>query len=254
MLSVKSKKDGEMSKHLEVINLSKSFEMHILSGKKITAFHDISFTTERGRFLGVIGKNGSGKSSLLRCIYRNYDSTSGDIFLYDDGNRKTNLVKINDHEVPEMRRTRIGYVSQFFRPIPRTTAVNVVIEPLLDKGWGREEAQGRAKELFRLFDFPENLWDAFPSTFSGGEKQRINLIRCLINSPELVLLDEPTASLDVKSRGVILDIIKEMTLRKITILCVFHNEPELERLADDILDMDHAKVTHPHPPVCDGVT
>lgn len=92
---------------------------------------------------------------------------------------------------------------------------------------------------------PENLWDAFPSTFSSGEKQRINLIRYLINFPELVFLDELTVSLNVKSRGIILDIIKEMTLRKITILCVFHNEPELERLADDILDMDHVKVTRP---------
>ena len=252
-MSAKLKKGEKMSKHLEVINLSKSFIMHILSGKEILAFQDISFTVGRGTFLGVIGRNGSGKSSLVRCICRNYEPTSGDILLYN-GNESVNLAKIGDREVLEIRKTRIGYVSQFFRPIPRTPAVDVVIEPLLDKGWGREEAQERARELFSLFDFPENLWDAFPSTFSGGEKQRINLIRSLINSPELVLLDEPTVSLDVRSRGIILDIIKEMTRRKITILCVFHNEPELERLADDILDMDHAKVTHPHPPVCDGVT
>lgn len=236
-----------MSKHLEVLNLSKSFKMHILSGKEIVAFQNISFTVERGTFLGVVGRNGSGKSSLLRCIYRNYEPTSGDIFLYD-GSECVNLAKISDPEVLEIRKMRIGYVSQFFRPIPRLSAMDVVIEPLLDKGWGREEAQERARELFRLFDFPENLWDAFPSTFSGGERQRINLIRLLINSPELVLLDEPTASLDAKSRKIILDIIKEMTQRRITILCVFHNEPVLERLAHDILDMDRAEVTHLHPP------
>lgn len=227
-----------MPKHLEVVNLSKQFTMHILGMKNIVAFRNVSFSVERGAFLGISGKSGYGKSSLIKCIYRNYDTSSGDIFLYDAAGNAINLVEISDIEMLEIRTRRMGYVSQFFHTIPRVTAMNVVIEPLIDRGWEMERAIERARELFQLFDIPRNLWDAFPSTFSGGEKQRINIMRTLIDCPEMLLLDEPTASLDKKNRAIILDIIRELKTQDVTIIGIFHDPAELELLADTILPLE----------------
>jgi alpha-D-ribose 1-methylphosphonate 5-triphosphate synthase subunit PhnL len=132
----------------------------------------------------------------------------------------------------------MGYVSQFFQPVPRVTTMNVVIEPLIDKGWEKERARARAEALFQLFDIPANLWDAYPSTFSGGEKQRINLMRTLIDCPEILLLDEPTASLDRNNREIIIGIIQELKRQQITMIGIFHNPDELAQLADEILPLD----------------
>jgi alpha-D-ribose 1-methylphosphonate 5-triphosphate synthase subunit PhnL len=231
-----------MPTHLEVVNLSKQFKMHVLDGKEIVAFRDISFHLDQGKFLGISGKSGYGKSSLIKCIYRNYDASSGDIFLYDEVGRKVNLTAISDIEMLEIRNRRMGYVSQFFQPIPRVTTLNVVIEPLCDRGWEVEKARERAKTLFQLFDIPRNLWDAYPSTFSGGEKQRINLMRTLIDCPELLLLDEPTASLDRHNRDIILSIVQELKKQNITMIGIFHDHDELEMLSDDILPLDRPKI------------
>jgi alpha-D-ribose 1-methylphosphonate 5-triphosphate synthase subunit PhnL len=235
-----------MSTHLEVINLNKRFTMHILGKKEIIAFEDINFKIDRGKFLGISGKSGYGKSSLIKCIYRNYDVTSGDIFLYDETRNKINLTQISDIEMLGIRRRRMGYVSQFFQAIPRVTTINIVIEPLIDRGWKKEDAMERAEMLFQLFDIPKNLWDAYPSTFSGGEKQRINLMRTLIDCPEVLLLDEPTASLDRNNRAIILNIIKELKIQGITMIGIFHDPAELEMLADEILPLDRPAENRPY--------
>lgn len=234
-----------MPAHLEVINLNKRFSMHILEEKEIVAFKNINFKIDRGKFLGISGKSGYGKSSLIKCIYRNYDVTSGDIFLYDQTGGKINLTQISDIAMLDVRTRRMGYVSQFFQAIPRVTSMNIVIEPLIDRGWQKEAARERAQALFHLFDIPENLWDAFPSTFSGGEKQRINLMRTLIDCPEILLLDEPTASLDRKNREIILSIIQELKKQKITMIGIFHDPAELEMLSDEILTLDQPELYQP---------
>lgn len=245
-----------MSTHLEVIGLSKQFEMHILGGKRIVAFENINFSLKRGSFLGISGKSGYGKSSLIRCIYRNYDATSGDIMFYGEDGSKINLTAIGDMEMLGIRARRIGYVSQFFQPLPRVTTLNIVIEPLIDRGWLKEEAISRAETLFNRFDIPPNLWDAYPSTFSGGEKQRVNLMRTLIDCPELLLLDEPTASLDRNNRDIIMGIIKELKSQNVSMIGIFHDPRELEQLSDDILSLDRPETVnsigfhpdlHPHP-------
>jgi alpha-D-ribose 1-methylphosphonate 5-triphosphate synthase subunit PhnL len=237
-----------MAIHLEVNKLSKSFKLHILEGKEIDAFHNISFNIDRGRFLGISGKSGYGKSSLIKCIYRNYDVTSGEIWLHDEAGGKLDLTKVSDIEMLEIRRLRMGYVSQFFQPIPRVTTMNVVIEPLIDKGWQKERAMARARALFQLFDIPANLWDAYPSTFSGGEKQRINLMRTLIDCPEILLLDEPTASLDRNNRDIILNIIQELKRQQITMIGIFHNPDELALLSDEILPLEReGEVSNAYP-------
>jgi alpha-D-ribose 1-methylphosphonate 5-triphosphate synthase subunit PhnL len=227
-----------MATHLDVKNLSKRFKLHILGGKEIVAFQDIGFRIERGRFLGISGKSGYGKSSLIKCIYRNYEVSSGEIWLHDEAGGKVDLTRVSDIEMLEIRRLRMGYVSQFFQPIPRVTTMKVVIEPLIDRGWERARARARAEALFKLFDIPANLWDAYPSTFSGGEKQRVNLMRTLIDCPEILLLDEPTASLDRNNREIILNIIQELKRQQITMIGIFHNPDELALLADEILPLE----------------
>jgi alpha-D-ribose 1-methylphosphonate 5-triphosphate synthase subunit PhnL len=227
-----------MPVHLEVKQLSKRFKLHILGGKEIVAFEDIGFRLDRGRFLGIAGKSGYGKSSLIKCIYRTYDASSGEIWLHDAAGDRVDLTQVSDIEMLAIRRLRMGYVSQFFQPIPRVTTMNVVIEPLIDKGWKRARARARAEALFKLFDIPANLWDAYPSTFSGGEKQRINLMRTLIDCPEILLLDEPTASLDRNNREIILNIIQELKRQQITMIGIFHNPDELAQLADEILPLE----------------
>ena len=227
-----------MNVHLEVNNLSKIFTMHILDGKNIVAFENISFKLERGKFLGISGKSGYGKSTLIKCVYRNYDATAGEILLFDEKGNNIDLVTISDTGMLDIRKKRIGYVSQFFQTIPRVTAVNVVIEPLIDRGWELDKAVSRAEELFELFDIPKNLWDSYPSTFSGGEKQRLNLMRTLIDCPEILLLDEPTASLDKKNRSIILNILLKLKKQGISMLGIFHDPEELEILADDILPIE----------------
>ncbi|MEJ5273847.1 MAG: ATP-binding cassette domain-containing protein, partial [Spirochaetota bacterium] len=207
-----------MNKHLEVVNLTKIFTMHILNGKKIVAFKDVSFSLNKGEFLGISGKSGYGKSSLIKCIYRNYIPTSGDVFYYADNGEQINLATADDELILHIRKNKIGYVSQFFSAVPRIPAIDIVIEPLLDKGWDRDSAIIKAKELFKRFEIDKSLWDAFPSTFSGGEKQRINLIKAFIDKPEIILLDEPTASLDQKNRSETLEIIKEFKKEKISMI------------------------------------
>ena len=226
-----------MNTIIEVVNLTKIFKMHVLGGKEIIAFKDVTFSLTKGTFLGISGKSGYGKSSLIKCIYRNYKPTSGDVFLYNR-DEKINITMIDDHEMLKIRKEKMGYVSQFFQTIPRVPTMDIIIEPLVDKGWEKEKAIDRAKELFIHFEIPRNLWDAFPSTFSGGEKQRINLMRTFIDCPEIILLDEPTASLDQKNRDKIMEIIVEMKNQGVSMMGIFHDKKELESLSDDILYMD----------------
>lgn len=226
-----------MPLHLEVKKLSKTFTMHILEGKRIEGYRNVSFDLERGAFLGISGKSGCGKSSLLRSVFRNYEPDSGSILFHDENAGTQDLCTISDAEMLAIRKTRIGYVSQFFRTIPRITTMHVVIEPLIDKGWEFEKARNEAEKLFIKFGIPKKLWDAFPSTFSGGEKQRINMLRAVIDTPELMLLDEPTASLDLKNRTIILDVLKELKKGSTTFIGVFHDMKEMELLADEIIEM-----------------
>ena len=226
-----------MNTIIDVVNLTKIFKMHVLGGKEIIAFKDVTFSLTKGTFLGISGKSGYGKSSLIKCIYRNYKPTSGDVFLYNR-DEKINITMIDDHEMLKIRKEKMGYVSQFFQTIPRVPTMDIIIEPLVDKGWEKEKAIDRAKELFIHFEIPRNLWDAFPSTFSGGEKQRINLMRTFIDCPEIILLDEPTASLDQKNRDKIMEIIVEMKNQGVSMMGIFHDKKELESLSDDILYMD----------------
>jgi alpha-D-ribose 1-methylphosphonate 5-triphosphate synthase subunit PhnL len=221
---------------LEVNDLSKVFSLHILNNKRIEALKQINFTMQEGEIIGLTGKSGSGKSSLMKCIYRTYLATTGEI-IYASRAGKMDMVKATDHQIIELRKSEITYCSQFLSVIPRVPAVDVVCENLFRIEKDRQAAREKAKEMLENLGLPYELWDAFPVTFSGGEQQRINVARAIIASPRFLLIDEPTASLDQKTKDVVIDMILDLKKNGTSVLCISHDEYTLERLVDRRMDL-----------------
>ncbi len=218
------------------------FFMKTLSnGKEITAFENISFSLKRGEFLGIAGKSGAGKSTLLKCIYRTYLSSSGSIIFYPKGKNPVDLACCSDQEVIDLRYKKIGYVSQFLQVIPRVNCLEIVAQSLIQQGY-KNKAEIKAKNILSRLLIPEKLLDAFPSTFSGGEKQRVNIAHALIKHTDLLLIDEPTASLDKGCREIVLKMIEELKDKGVSVISIFHNEKELKRFADKILIMENGEL------------
>ena len=222
---------------LEVTDLSKAFELHILNNKRIEALKAINFTMKEGEIIGLTGKSGSGKSSLMKCIYRTYLASSGQI-LYKAANGQTiDLVKAADHAIIELRKTEINYCSQFLSVIPRVPAIDVVCENLFRTEKDKALARKKAKEMLEHLALPTDLFDAFPVTFSGGEQQRINVARAIIAAPRFLLIDEPTASLDPKTKDVVIDMILDLKKNGTSVLCISHDQYTLDRMADRCIDL-----------------
>ncbi|MFW5871047.1 MAG: phosphonate C-P lyase system protein PhnL [Verrucomicrobiota bacterium] len=222
---------------LKVENLSKYFIAHILGGKRISGFDGISFFVEAGKSLGLSGPSGIGKSSVLKCIYRTYLPTGGNVYYTTPDGNVVNLREISEHEILALRHKQIGYVTQFLKVLPRVTATEIVAYPLLRYGVPHKEAIERARSLLSRLRIPTNLQDAYPVTFSGGEKQRINLARGIIARPRLILLDEPTASLDNESMEIVADLLLEMKTAGTTMVAIFHDNRIMGELMDDIYEM-----------------
>jgi len=217
---------------LEIKGLSKGFFLHQW-GRRIVGFRDVSFGVDKGESFGIFGQSGSGKSSLIKCIYRTYIPTKGEIW-YESREGKVNLATLPEYEVLKLRKEEIGYVSQFLRVVPRVSAVDVVAEPLIKRGMPVEEARVKASSLLERFLIPKNLFGAYPSTFSGGELQRVNLARALTAEFDLLLLDEPTASLDEEIKEIVIEMLREEKDRGATIICISHDASFLNALADRV--------------------
>jgi alpha-D-ribose 1-methylphosphonate 5-triphosphate synthase subunit PhnL len=216
---------------LEINDLSKVFNLHILNNKKLEALKSINLTVAEGEIIGLTGKSGSGKSSLIKCIYRTFLASGGQIN-YKSINGMVDLVAATDHEIIELRKNEITYCSQFLSVIPRVSAVDVVCENLFKVNADKEAARYKAKGMLKQLGLPEELWDAFPVTFSGGEQQRINVARAIITSPRFLLIDEPTASLDPKTKDVVIDMLLDLKKHGTSILCISHDEYTIEKLVD----------------------
>ena len=225
--------------HLRVGSLCKRFTLHMLGGREMTAFEGVSFTVERGEFLGVVGRSGSGKSSLLRCLYRSYLPTSGEI-LYASEEASVDLAIAADREVLRLRDGEIGYVSQFLRAVPRVPAREVVAEPLVRRGLG--DALERAAAMLDSLGLSPDLQEALPATMSGGEQQRVNLARALVSRPRLLLLDEPTSALDPETRGLAVEAIRELKAAGTTMVGIFHDGDTLAALGDRVLALENGRV------------
>lgn len=232
-----------MSTILEVKNVSKHFHLHIQNNKRIAALEDVSFEMEQGEVLGLTGKSGSGKSSLMKCIYRTYLVNSGAILLRSEHGGVIDLATATEHDVLRVRKSEMFYCSQFLSVIPRVPAVDIVAESLKRKGRSEEEAREVAKDLFSKLGLPRELWDAFPATFSGGEQQRVNIARAIIAAPRFLLVDEPTASLDQKTKDIVIDLVLALKAQGTSVVLITHDAHTLERMADRRLHLEHGRVS-----------
>jgi len=226
---------------LSIENLSKTFEMHILDDKQVVGLDDISFTVDDGEFVAVVGESGSGKSSLLKCIYRTYEPSSGSI-VYQNGDREIDLAACDEREILRLRENAIGYTSQFLTEIPRVPAVDVVARPLREQGMVTDVARQRAEKLLSRLQLPSELWEAYPATFSGGERQRVNLAQALATDPDLLLLDEPTSALDPDTRKAAIELLRDALADGTTVMGVFHNADVVEAVADRVVVVDQARL------------
>lgn len=224
-----------MSQVLDVRSLSKGFTMHHL-GTEMEAFDDISFTLSAGEFLLLRGRNGAGKSTLLRTLYRSYLAGGGEI-LFHSTRGVIDLARAADVDVSLLRKTEIGFVTQFLTARPRVSAEALVAEPLRLSGVAAEEALRQARHWLAAFGVKPSLWAAYPTTFSGGEQQKVNLARALILPQRLLLLDEPTASLDASARAALIDRLAELKAKGTAMIGVFHHPGDVAKLIDREIDL-----------------
>ena len=226
---------------LEIENLSKTFDMHVLDGKTVPGLEDVSFSVDRGEWITVVGESGSGKSSLLKCINRTYEPSSGHIWLQtSDG--LVDLATCPDREVLAIRGRDIGYASQFLDEIPRVPAVDVVARPLWEQGMKKQVARSKARTLLNYLQLPPTLWDAYPATFSGGERQRVNFARAIATRPRILLLDEPTSALDPETRSRALELLDVYLSGETTVIGVFHDHDVVQQVADRVVVLDDARL------------
>jgi alpha-D-ribose 1-methylphosphonate 5-triphosphate synthase subunit PhnL len=214
-----------MAQVLKIENLAKSFVLHQQGGVRIPVFDNLSAAIEAGEAVAVTGPSGRGKSSLLKLIYGTYRASSGAIRVFSGGEWR-DVVTAAPREVLSLRRDAIGYVTQFLRVIPRVPAERIVAEPLIDRGVPEDEALARARHLLERLNIPERLWHLSPMTFSGGEQQRVNIARGFAAHFPVLLLDEPTASLDAENRRRVLELIGEAQAQGSAIIGVFHDAQE----------------------------
>lgn len=215
---------------LDVQQLTKTFHIHHL-GRAIPVFDELSFTLDAGQFLLVTGPNGKGKSTLLRCLYRTYLPSSGQA-TYASDYGPIDLANAADVDMIVLRQKEIGFVTQFLRPRPRVSAVELVAEPLLAADHSLDDAIAQAESLLAEFGLKQDLWAAYPTTFSGGEQQKVNLARALIAPRKLLLLDEPTASLDVNARASLAEQLRTLKERGVAMIGIFHHPGDVAALVD----------------------
>lgn len=222
----------EESVMIEVRDLAKTFTLHTQGGTVLRVLEGAALTVSSGECVGLIGASGAGKSTLMRMIWGNYLASSGYILV-----GRTDVASASPLEILTLRRSTLGYVSQFLRVVPRVPTVDVVAEPLMTLGSDEAEARSKAAELLTRLNIPERLWSLSPTTFSGGEQQRVNIARGFILPWPALLLDEPTASLDAGNRAVVLDLIQEAKARGQAILGIFHDEGARAQVCDRLVDV-----------------
>ncbi|WP_059103100.1 phosphonate C-P lyase system protein PhnL [Shouchella shacheensis] len=221
---------------LEMKNVGKQFTIHHL-GKTMQAVEQVNVSLESEQFMGIVGKSGSGKSTILKSIYRTYLPDKGSIMYDSRRYGLIDLARATEREVLYLRKHEIGYVSQFLNVMPRTTSRQLVEKALLEMGEHESIAQLEAEKALEHFELDRKLWDTYPNTFSGGEKLRLNIAMATVKKPRLLLLDEPTASLDQQSKIKVREIIEKLKANGTTLVGIFHDIEFMEGLCDKVLDM-----------------
>jgi alpha-D-ribose 1-methylphosphonate 5-triphosphate synthase subunit PhnL len=217
---------------IDLKDVSKTFTLHNQGSAVIEVIRDVSLHVAPGECVALTGASGAGKSTLMRMIYGNYLTQAGSIRIGD-----VDIVQAEPRDVIALRRAVLGYVSQFLRVVPRVPTLDVVAEPLRALGMPADQAGERAGHLLRQLNIPERLWSLSPTTFSGGEQQRVNIARGFAHDYPAMLLDEPTASLDAANREVVLTLIEEAKARGAAIIGIFHDEAARDRVCDREIDV-----------------
>ncbi|MCT4557567.1 MAG: phosphonate C-P lyase system protein PhnL [Pelagimonas sp.] len=217
---------------IEIKDVSKTFTLHNQGSAVIRVMEGASLRVAPGECVALTGESGAGKSTLMRMIYGNYLTASGQIVI--DG---LDVVQAAPREIIKLRREGLGYVSQFLRVVPRVATLDVVAEPLLALGTDGDAARSVARDLLTRLRIPERLWGLSPTTFSGGEQQRVNIARGFAYGYPAMLLDEPTASLDAQNRETVLGLIEEAKARGAAIIGIFHDEAARDRVCDREIDV-----------------
>jgi alpha-D-ribose 1-methylphosphonate 5-triphosphate synthase subunit PhnL len=225
-----------MTAMIEIENAEKTFIMHLQGGVKLPVVRGVSFQVKAGECVVLSGPSGAGKSSILKMIFGNYRCDDGRIGIRHQG-ELIDLAAAEPRQILGVRRTTIGYVSQFLRAVPRVATVDVVAEPLIANGVVRAEARERAGVLLRRLNIPERLWALPPSTFSGGEQQRVNIAHGFISDLPILLLDEPTASLDAANRAVVVELIAQKKRAGIAMVAIVHDDEIRHLIADRVVDV-----------------
>jgi alpha-D-ribose 1-methylphosphonate 5-triphosphate synthase subunit PhnL len=221
---------------LSVSGLAKTFTLHLHGGKVLPVLDGVSFDVNQGECVVLGGPSGAGKSSILKMIYGNYAVAAGEIRLSDKG-KTTDIAMASPAEIIQLRRHSMGYVSQFLRVIPRVSALNIVAAAARDAGQGEVEAHAKAQTLLAHLNVPERLWNLPPATFSGGEQQRVNIARGFAGDHPLMILDEPTASLDIVNSAAVVALITNRKKAGAAFIGIFHDEDVREKVADRIIDV-----------------
>lgn len=221
-----------MTAMIAVEDLGKSFTLHNQGGVRIPVLAGASFAVEPGECVALTGESGAGKSTVMRILYGNYLAQAGAVRIGD-----VDLTRAAPREILALRREALGYVSQFLRVVPRVPTLDVVAEPLLALGVDETEARARAAALLERLRIPQPLWSLSPTTFSGGEQQRVNIARGFVHGYPALLLDEPTASLDVTNRETVLTLIEEAKARGTAIVGIFHDVEARARVSDREIDV-----------------
>ena len=219
---------------LELSGVAKTFTMHLQGGVRLPVLRDLCFFVAPGECVALTGPSGAGKSSVLKLIFGNYRCDEGSI-LISDGANAVDIAQASPRQILSLRRRKLSYVTQFLRAVPRVGALDVVAEALTDVARGA--ARERAAAMLTRFNVPERLWNLPPATFSGGEQQRINLARGLLSETPVLLLDEPTASLDAANRDAVVDLVRERKRQGVAIVAIVHDDPVREAIADTCVDV-----------------
>ncbi len=222
---------------LQTQGLSKTFVLHARGGVELPVFSGIDLELHEGECLALTGHSGSGKSSLLRCLYGNYAASQGSIHIRHR-EQWLCLSEASPRDVFDVRHHTLGYVSQFLRVIPRVSALDIVAEPLRQRGASEASARAEASAWLNRLNLPERLWKLPPATFSGGEQQRVNIAHGMIAQPPVLLLDEPTASLDADNRRVVVELIQAARIRGAALVGIFHDEEVRSAVATRCLNVE----------------
>jgi len=225
-----------MAPRLELDGVGKTFVMHLQGGKALPVVASVTCHVSAGECVVLGGPSGAGKSSILKMIYGNYRTDSGRILVYDRG-EPVDVATAPPRRIIKLRHATIGYVSQFLRVIPRVSALDVVATAARDQGLEEGKATVRARDLLTRLNVPERLWSLPPATFSGGEQQRVNIARGFVADHAILLLDEPTASLDATNRAAVVELIHDKKRNGVAMLGIFHDEDVRDRVADRIVDV-----------------